>query len=40
MGFWNDVAAAQELKGGYEVKKLADHVSVAIFNAPLETASG
>jgi hypothetical protein len=34
MGFWNDVAVAQGVEIGYEVGRLADHVSVAPFNAP------
>jgi hypothetical protein len=34
MTFWNDVARSEGFKGSYEVKKLADHVAVAIFNTP------
>lgn len=34
MMFWNEVARFEGFKGSYEVKKLADHVAVAIFNAP------
>ena len=37
MGFWADVAKAQGFKGGFGVRKLSDHVSVAIFNAPPDT---
>jgi hypothetical protein len=38
MGFWTDVAKAQGVEGGFGVRKLSDHVSVAIFNAPPDTA--
>jgi hypothetical protein len=34
MGFWNDVAGAQGVDKGYDVKRLTDHISVATFNAP------
>lgn len=34
MRFWNDVARAQGIEGGYDVKMLTDHISVAVFNAP------
>jgi len=33
MGFWNDVARAQGMGSGYDVKRLTDHISVATFNA-------
>jgi hypothetical protein len=33
IGFWNDVARAQGTEGGYDVKMLTDHISVAVFNA-------
>jgi hypothetical protein len=33
IGFWNDVARAQGMEGGYDVKMLTDHISVAVFNA-------
>lgn len=34
IGFWNDVARAQAMEGGYDIKMLKDHLSVAVFNAP------
>jgi hypothetical protein len=34
MGFWNDVAVAQGINEGYEVRRLTDHVAAATFNAP------
>ncbi|KAH8782098.1 hypothetical protein BGZ57DRAFT_852885 [Hyaloscypha finlandica] len=34
IGFWSDVARAQGIEGGYDVRKLTAHVSVAVFNAP------
>jgi hypothetical protein len=34
IGFWNDVARAQGIEGGYDVRTLTAHVSVAVFNAP------
>lgn len=33
-GFWGDVAKAQGVDGSYDVRKLSDHVSLAIFNVP------
>jgi hypothetical protein len=33
IGFWNDVARAQGGGASYNVKRLADHLSVAAFNA-------
>jgi hypothetical protein len=33
IGFWNDVARAQGVEGGYDAKMLTDHISVAVFNA-------
>ena len=33
IGFWNDVAKAQGMDGGYEERKVADHISVAAFNS-------
>ena len=32
--FWEEVAKAQGFHTGYEVRRLADHVSVTCFNAP------
>ena len=32
--FWTEVAKAQGFEEGYEVRRLADHVSVVCFNAP------
>ena len=32
--FWEEVAKAQRSEKGYEVRRLADHVSVVYFNAP------
>jgi hypothetical protein len=32
--FWEEVAKAQGFEKGYEVRRLADHVSVTCFNAP------
>jgi hypothetical protein len=34
MGFWNDVAVAQGIDRGYEVRRFTDHVVAATFNAP------
>jgi hypothetical protein len=34
IGFWNDVARAQGMDGGYEVKKLTGHISATAFNTP------
>jgi len=34
VGFWNDVARAQGMHEGYEVRKITDHVSASTFNAP------
>jgi hypothetical protein len=34
IGFWNDVARAQGIEGGYDIRTLTAHVSVAVFNAP------
>jgi hypothetical protein len=31
-GFWSDVAKAQGFKARYDIRKLSDHVSLAIFN--------
>lgn len=33
-GFWNDVAEAQGIHEGYEVRRLTDHVAAQTFNAP------
>lgn len=33
--FWNDVARAQGMTGGYEVYRLTDRVSAQTFNAPI-----
>jgi len=32
--FWNDVAREQGMVGGYEVRRLTDHVSAHTFNSP------
>lgn len=32
--FWNDVARAQGMAGGYEVRRLTDHMSAHTFNSP------
>lgn len=37
MGLWTGVAKAQGFEGGFVVRKLSDHASVAIFNAPPNT---
>jgi hypothetical protein len=34
VAFWNDVARAQGMESGYEVRKSTDHIPVAVFNAP------
>jgi hypothetical protein len=34
MGFWNDVAVAQGIDRGYEVRRFTDHVVAQTFNAP------
>jgi hypothetical protein len=34
IGFWNDVARVQGMDGGYDVRKLTDHISAATFNVP------
>lgn len=32
-GFWNDLALAQGIDGGYEVRRFTDHVAAQTFNA-------
>lgn len=37
--FSEEVAKAQRFEGSYEVRRLADHMSVACFNAPPDLTS-